>query len=237
MTGLLVVTAATTVHCVLGAHLELALLPALHQPVGFLGRVGLTAPLLAAGVANVLLLSWTFRDAVLSWRSGRRVGGVMWAALAGSLAASGHLLSLLVYPYAWLGPWPWVAIAAELVTVLVTVIRHRNSNVALAEAPRHWFELAIEGLEMGLVSVALFVLAGGGTTSTWLVQLLPLAWTVASGSSTIDLDPSDLVTRQFLLHLAAPVPMIVVAMTYAVLATPLWLVGLALLRRAEARTS
>lgn len=235
MVGLLAVALGNAVHCVLAAHAELTLLPALHHPVGFGARLGLAAPALAAGVVTSLLLAWTLRDAALLWRSGRRLGALGWSGLSAVLVVAGHLDQLALWPYGWLGPWPWLAIGLEGLTALATLIRHRGSDVALAESPRHWFELAIEGLEMGIVSTGLFLLSGGATASAWGVQLLPVAWAVARGSERLEFDPRELVTRQFLVHLAAPVPMILVAVTYAALATPLWLLGLAMLRRAEAR--
>lgn len=237
MAGLAAVVAATTVQSVLSAHAELTLLPALDHPVTWLSRVPLTAPLAAAGVANALLISWTLRDALLLWRSKRRVGGLAWASLAGSLVVAGHVASLVLHPYAWLGPWPWLALGLEGMATLYTAIRHLRSDLTLQESPRHWFELAIEGLEMGLVSVSLFFLAGGGTASVWGAQVLPVAWAVASRSAELPLAPRDAVLRQFLVHLGAPVAVLALAVTYAVLATPLWLVGLALLRRAEARAA
>lgn len=235
MVGLFAVAAGTVVHSVLAAHAELTLLPALHQPIGVLGRLGLAAPHAAAGVANALLLMWTVRDAALLWRSGRRAGALGWAMLSGVMVFSGHLVASVLYPYAWIGPWPWLAVAAEGAACLLALVLHRGSDTILAEAPRHWFELAIEGFEMGVVSTGLFTLAGGGAVSAWTIQLLPVAWAVASGGDRLELDARHAVVTQYTVHLGAPVPMILVAVTYAVLATPLWLVGLAVLRRAEAR--
>jgi hypothetical protein len=183
------------------------------------------------------LLAWTTRDGLLLWRSGRRAGGLLWAGLAVSLVLAGHLASLVLHPLAWVGPWPWAALAMELAAAIVALLVHRRSELVLAEAPPSWFELAIEGLEMGIVSVSLFALAGGGTASVWGIQLLPVAWAVASGSAQIPIEPRAMVLRQFLFHLGAPVLMVLVAGAYAALATPMWLVGHAVLRRAEARAT
>ncbi len=237
MAGLTAVVVATTTQSVLSAHAELTLLPALHHPVSWTSRILLTAPLAATAIANVLLLSWTIRDAALLWRSGRRIGGIGWASLACSLVVGGHVATAVLHPYAWLSPWPWLALGAEGAAILFTLFRHWMSDLTLAEAPRNWFELAIEGLEMGIVSVSLFVLAGGGTASVWAVQLLPVAWAVASGSGEIPLDARDVIQRQFAVHLVAPVAALLLAGTYAVLATPVWLIGIAVVRRAEARAS
>ncbi len=237
MVGLLATTCAIVAQSALAAHAELTLLPALHHPVEVTHRVALATPLAAAGLASALLLAWTTRDGILLWRSGRRAGGLLWTGLAASLVLAGHVASVTLHPLAWVGPWPWAALGMELLAVIVALFVHRKSELTLAEAPPSWFELAIEGLEMGIVSVSLFALAGGGTASVWAVQLLPVAWAVASGSAQIPIEPRAMVLRQFLVHLGAPVVMALVAGAYAALATPMWLFGRAVLRRAEARAT
>lgn len=215
---------ALTVHCLWAAHLEVTLLPALGRPPGWVDRALLASPLLVSGLATAGLVSWALRDAVLLARSGARLFGTTWGAIALGGPAVMTIVVAAIHPNAFLSPSPWVAAIVVFVASIASLVGARSNDAELHELPRGLAELVGEGLLLGLVVVAQLTFVGGSAVLGTLVVAWPYVGAVVGLGSEVAGVPEGAVLRLFVLHWFALLSAMPLAGLYTVLAVPVWLV-------------
>ncbi|MEQ1504687.1 MAG: hypothetical protein ABMB14_20775 [Myxococcota bacterium] len=223
--GLFVVTIAVGLSTAWGAHVDLAVLPRLGHPTTWPERNGLSAPLVSAAAVTCVLAAWAIRDAVLVFRDGRRLSGLLWAMMTLSLPTLAFGLGVALYPRSLTTVGPWLAIASLGITVLVAWIAGLRSESTFEPIPRTAGDLLGEALLVGLITVGTLLYAAGASIVGSYVIAFPYVRALLSGAELVEAPPAQLVITVFSIHWGAIVAMAVVAGLYLTLAGPLWLVG------------
>lgn len=185
-----------------------------------------SVPVAMVALFASVLLAWAVRDSVLLYRGGRRLRGALWG--SASLGVGLVLLAeaMVLVPTTRESPLLWIVVAGGGLALLVVFIRAARTDSFLDLNPWTVGDLMSQGLLVGLAVLgqALFaigsaVIAVGVVVLPWLAQS-----DVAPAASEL------LVSRVFQIHWVAGVGLIVLALIWVIVATPVWLLGRAVRR-------
>lgn len=198
---------------------------ALQLEGGWVVTLQLTAPDLVAGLLQAVWLAWATRDAVLSYRKGRRMAAALWMVAALGVPAVLVVERLVLFPTGLLSPWPWLACVGVLGAALLAPIVAARSDGVLDTEPAGFGAVIGDGLAIGALTVGQALLVGGSwAVGQWqLVQ--PYVDALIGGAATVGTTPEAQVARLFWLHWGAVGAAGVLSFAWLVVGVPLWLVG------------